>query len=484
MKRDRAIGIFGIFGILFLSAFVLILILSYLNSQVFFAPTSISAEKPTLQDQCTQTKSGAYTGQGCHAECVPDSKGNSVCTKVPGPGVDTCTPVGAYCKSPYVCTDNDDGQDFFEDSWVHVTLHGDETTNFIDHCISDEILLEYYCTTPDASVASGVYQNCSNVGAGYGCSGGKCVPAEQVAQFHCTDTDGGYDAFTPGTVTVTRNDGVPPVTYTDYCLPNNVLVENICLGSGGSQYADSYQLNCSRLGSHQCTQGKCLVYESYILGISFQEPNEYLGPVRVNDYTHHTYPCGLGMKVGDSCYIGRSILKLTNFSGDFFAGHQNYASAEIASIPSSSNQGVFNKLFDQFGNYIMLPTAEQFPMNNISIKIYNMSGQIIANYDYGINLTSISLLEELPSSNYGQPDLYGFAFDLSYLSVRVISPNSTQSILPLYYAGSDINYNLAFQGTGSSSISRLSVSNTSNLTYSQLSSHIGDKNLVLSYSNF
>ncbi len=146
----------------------------------------------------------------------------------------TETPIGQFPR-PYsvpqetACSDTDGG--------MNPNVTGTCSTPigyrmYTDRCTSDSKLEEYFC---DRSGCSSTILPCE-----YGCLRGACFTERQ---YWCTDTDGGIDYYTRGTV-VTENGEYG----TDWC-DGNTLREYYCVGIVPEQ--EDY--NCQ----YRCSDGAC-----------------------------------------------------------------------------------------------------------------------------------------------------------------------------------------------------------------------------------
>ncbi|MFH1182354.1 MAG: hypothetical protein V1702_05320, partial [Candidatus Woesearchaeota archaeon] len=82
----------------------------------------------------------------------------------------------------------------------------------------------------------------------YGCSGGACTQQDDS----CTDSDGGYNWFVPGTVSGYYYSY--PYSYDDFCADDGVTVgEYVCMGTR----ADLYNVSCNVLNATGCSNGAC-----------------------------------------------------------------------------------------------------------------------------------------------------------------------------------------------------------------------------------
>ncbi|MFA5108595.1 MAG: hypothetical protein WC492_03640 [Candidatus Micrarchaeia archaeon] len=149
------------------------------------------------------------------------------------------------CPSGYSCSNgacintcNDsDGADYYTVGAVTATNGA-----YNDMCTNTTRLLERICTN---GIAASSYYDCP---INYACSGGKCIwqPAAPV----CTDSDGGKDSSTRGTVVI--DFGTSNSTYTDYCMNTSLAVEYYCVQNS----AGSMTMQCGLL--KKCDKGRCV----------------------------------------------------------------------------------------------------------------------------------------------------------------------------------------------------------------------------------
>lgn len=108
------------------------------------------------------------------------------------------------------CTDSDGGKDVLVKGTVR-----DGSASYTDRCRDSLSVYEYYC---ENYTARNETRDCP---AGYGCVDGACMPGQQAG---CTDSDGGKDAYTKGTVTA-------GTSYEDACTDATHVKEYYCEGS-------------------------------------------------------------------------------------------------------------------------------------------------------------------------------------------------------------------------------------------------------------
>ena len=86
--------------------------------------------------------------------------------------------------------------------------------------------------------------------------GSKTVSSDiDKTNFFCTDSDGGVDFFTPGTVTWRMSNGVVNMSD-DFCIGNDGLLEWYCPGPG------TEFVFCSSLGNYTCVDGACVLNQT------------------------------------------------------------------------------------------------------------------------------------------------------------------------------------------------------------------------------
>ena len=127
------------------------------------------------------------------------------------------------------CTDTD-GTDYNAKGTVTF-----DNKIYTDFCGTGGLLNEFYCAS---NLAFSVEYNCPGV-----CSDGQCLQVQTAAT--CTDTDGGINYETKGTMTFGDK------SYTDFCNTRGLLNELYC--ASGSGYS-STEYNCPGV----CSDGKCI----------------------------------------------------------------------------------------------------------------------------------------------------------------------------------------------------------------------------------
>src|SRR3989344_5067430 len=107
------------------------------------------------------------------------------------------------------CTDSDSGQNYDVAGQVILSDLGINST-FNDYCINANTLGEYYCSTSN-------YKAIVN----YACSSGQCVNGACVSSgtptFTCTDSDGGNNIYSYGSISGSNNLNGQPFSYGDTC---------------------------------------------------------------------------------------------------------------------------------------------------------------------------------------------------------------------------------------------------------------------------
>ncbi|RLG10671.1 hypothetical protein DRN73_07230 [Candidatus Pacearchaeota archaeon] len=121
------------------------------------------------------------------------------------------------------CSDTDGGINYYEKGTATSS-----TASVTDFCLTNKTLQEVYCDSNN-------YVNSVQYTCPVNCSQGACI--------NCTDTDGGVDIYTKGTVTT------PKGSFTDYCQPDGSVFEYSCEPEGiGKRY------ECSS----GCQDGACI----------------------------------------------------------------------------------------------------------------------------------------------------------------------------------------------------------------------------------
>lgn len=132
------------------------------------------------------------------------------------------------------CSDSDSGQDFYVAGSA-----GRGSALYYDECTGLQTVKEYYCM--DGLIQNIIHQ-CEPKER---CDRGRCVVAERS----CSDTDGGNDTLTKGTVT--SGSVVSMVTRTDACADNGTVREYYCVGD---DYASAL-VKCP--SEYLCENGRC-----------------------------------------------------------------------------------------------------------------------------------------------------------------------------------------------------------------------------------
>jgi len=133
------------------------------------------------------------------------------------------------CRDPW-CIDSDGG------NFSEIQGYSQNATDLYNEtCLDGSTVVEYRCSADNRSMM-GESINCLN-----GCSDGACLPAPS-----CTDTDGGLNYTTQGTVT-SPNSSV----YVDYCSGNSVY-EYYC-DAGSMEWTS---VSCPFFGQ-TCSNGRC-----------------------------------------------------------------------------------------------------------------------------------------------------------------------------------------------------------------------------------
>lgn len=130
------------------------------------------------------------------------------------------------------CTDSDGGDVPYTKGTVTVG-----SNSFTDYCNGPNQLTEYYCSGD--SLATNTY-------TGVSCSDGALQGGNE-----CTDTDGGKNYYTKGTVTNFEG------TATDWCVGDRTLVEMYCstlVGNYGTRLQQTY--DCEP--GYNCRDGACV----------------------------------------------------------------------------------------------------------------------------------------------------------------------------------------------------------------------------------
>lgn len=133
------------------------------------------------------------------------------------------------------CSDTDGGNDTTARGKVTGVRGLATVSEDFDSCADVQFIREYLCLE-NGSVAYSEF----SCGSGKKCSDGKCVWSA------CTETDGGKDAFSAGTVTLDNED------HEDSCDDRRLLREFYCFGDGKREEI----IACPQ--GHICNNGKCV----------------------------------------------------------------------------------------------------------------------------------------------------------------------------------------------------------------------------------
>jgi hypothetical protein len=115
-----------------------------------------------------------------------------------------------------------------------------------DSCADSADVTEYYCSSTNTSVS--LMKACAQIGTGYTCSNGACVPPAGGGT--CVDSDGGLVYNVIGTVTV---GGIP--SGSDSCINTGVVNEYYC---SSTNTAISLMKACSEVSAgYTCSNGVC-----------------------------------------------------------------------------------------------------------------------------------------------------------------------------------------------------------------------------------
>ncbi len=302
-------------------------------------------------------------------------------------------PVLNKCEiCPVGCTDPDTGPNSFftRDRAYYINSNGQQSSSPYDFC-SGNNLSEYYCPTPIGNFAA-MQKNCLELGSSYICDDGKCS-----SQNTCVDSDG-INYTVKGNVTITYSQGGASnmIIYNDTCdATSNNLIEYFCLTPTSSAPSVNF-VNCTQQfgQNYICDDGACVIpAETYLLvpivynvnGINFTDV------FRGTNEPNLVKICA-NLVVGSICDVGSNIhLQVYEmfYNATLFG---NVTQDTVSFISTTFPQGRFDKSFDQYGNYIILPTENMFPTNQYTINIYNSTGSVITNRTYGWqngNITTI-----------------------------------------------------------------------------------------------
>lgn len=195
----------------------------------------------TFTDSCAS--SSIVNERYCSGNNVVTAQGFCLAGQVCSNGV---------CTAPQAstCTDSD-GANYNTQGTVSVT-NASGSYSFTDYCYGPNgvWLYEYLCSS-NKTVTSIAGTLCTS---GYSCSNGACVVnANSTSNVTCTDTDGGYNLYTKGTLSFSNQ--TQNTTLIDYCSGTQ-LVEYQC-PSNTANYYYTYYVNCQ--SGYACSNGACIV---------------------------------------------------------------------------------------------------------------------------------------------------------------------------------------------------------------------------------
>ncbi|MGV8141965.1 MAG: hypothetical protein ACP5NW_05990 [Candidatus Woesearchaeota archaeon] len=145
------------------------------------------------------------------------------------------------------CSDSDNGNSSFVRGYVYGRLSNGSNFNLTDACFmsgSVSRVREYYCSGSSYRISNNTCQN--------GCTNGACVSPTPVITATCSDTDGGNNTYSRGTI-AGRMANNSTYSYTDTCyMSGNTsrIREYYCSGN-------SYR-NITSTCNYGCTNGACL----------------------------------------------------------------------------------------------------------------------------------------------------------------------------------------------------------------------------------
>ncbi|GEM_PF-2745365 len=168
--------------------------------------------------------------------------------------LDRNCPVGTTCTNgkcltstdDYIafCTDTDNGKTYTSKGTIEVGTKNAtgfilSSQQFIDNCIDDQTVMEYYCSGEEEA---SVEKICSTDEE---CIDGACTTID----LECTDSDTGQDSSEKGTVISTQD----PTPFTDYCINETLLIEYFC-----SFYSEITNTAVSCGTGQVCSSGECV----------------------------------------------------------------------------------------------------------------------------------------------------------------------------------------------------------------------------------
>ncbi|MBN2042613.1 MAG: hypothetical protein JW754_02300 [Candidatus Aenigmarchaeota archaeon] len=207
-----------------------------------FTPLTININENLYKGDCADTdginfyEKGSVTSDGTTNEDECDSQWNVKEYNCFGDPIIFECPNGCMHGTCLVGTDACEDSDHGKEYYFKGTLTSGPTNVVSDYCDEDGDLIEHYCFKL-AGHAFEAYE-CPN-----GCEDGKCVKSG------CTDSDGGKDYFTKGTVT----NGI--TVLTDYCMTKYDLKEYSCMTASSHK---SVVYTCPK----GCLEGACKTGEA------------------------------------------------------------------------------------------------------------------------------------------------------------------------------------------------------------------------------
>ena len=163
------------------------------------------------------------------------------------------------------CSETDGGRNIYTYGTITYVKSDGTTERSADYCLSSTYLVEKYCEN-GRKQETGV--TCPS---GYKCFGGRCKESEAEQQEEeaeqpggsgsttCSETDGGRNIYTYGTITYVKSDGTTERSA-DYCLSSTYLVEKYC-ENGRKQETG---VTCP--SGYTCSGGRCKLASSGVPG--------------------------------------------------------------------------------------------------------------------------------------------------------------------------------------------------------------------------
>jgi hypothetical protein len=195
------------------------------------APCSETDAGNDIYDYGTTTKGAQSNSDYCSGTSIVEyycSNNNIQSTSTSCPSGYSCQ--SGECVIELTCADSDGGMDYNTKGTI---TKGRQSA--IDYCQDANVLNEYYC---DRNQILSTTKTCT-----YGCDDGKCN-----SLLLCSETDGGKDYLTKGSVRIGAN------SATDQCIDGSTIQEYYC--TPGSYSSEIVQ--CGPFPYVFCSNGACI----------------------------------------------------------------------------------------------------------------------------------------------------------------------------------------------------------------------------------